>query len=143
MAKMKCLLIILFLLMGCQSENSIINPGVSWALAQNRKAIISDVRYKLKFDIPKDKIKPIAVEEFIDFKLSDLTNDIVLDFRQRADYIHSVTIKNKPVPYKVENQHIVIDASYFSKGQNYQYRAFFSRTRPQIIINRTGNDKLD
>ena len=67
MAKMKCLLIILFLLMGCQSENSIINPGVSWALAQNRKAIISDVRYKLKFDIPKDKIKPIAVEEFIDF----------------------------------------------------------------------------
>ena len=45
-------------------------------------------------------------------------NDIVLDFRQRADYIHSVTIKNKPVPYKIENQHIVIDASYFSKGQN-------------------------
>ena len=124
MAKMKCLLIILFLLMGCQSENSIINPGVSWALAQNRKAIISDVRYKLKFDIPKDKIKPIAVEEFIDFKLSDLTNDIVLDFRQRADYIHSVTIKNKPVPYKIENQHIVIDASYFSKGQNSIFISF-------------------
>ena len=110
--------------MGCQSENSIINPGVSWALAQNRKAIISDVRYKLKFDIPKDKIKPIAVEEFIDFKLSDLTNDVVLDFRQRADYIHSVTIKNKPVQYKVENQHIVIDASYFSKGQNSIFISF-------------------
>ena len=124
MAKMKSLLIILFLLMGCQSENSIIKPGVSWNLAQNRKAIISDVRYKLKFDIPKDKIKPIAVEEFIDFKLSDLTNDIVLDFRQRADYIHSVTIKNKPVPYKIENQHIVIDASYFSKGQNSIFISF-------------------
>ena len=124
MAKMKSLLIILFLLMGCQSENSIIKPGVSWNLAQNRKAIISDVRYKLKFDIPKDKIKPIAVEEFIDFKLSDLTNDVVLDFRQRADYIHSVTIKNKPVQYKVENQHIVIDASYFSKGQNSIFISF-------------------
>ena len=124
MAKMKSLLIILFLLMGCQSENSIIKPGVSWNLAQNRKAIISDVRYKLRFDIPKDKIKPIVVEEFIDFKLSDLTNDVVLDFRQRADYIHSVTIKNKPVPYKVENQHIVIDASYFSKGQNSIFISF-------------------
>ncbi|MBT3737958.1 MAG: hypothetical protein HOG33_02560 [Candidatus Marinimicrobia bacterium] len=121
---MKSLLIILFLLMGCQSENSIIKPGVSWNLAQNRKAIISDVRYKLRFDIPKDKIKPIVVEEFIDFKLSDLTNDVVLDFRQRADYIHSVTIKNKPVPYKVENQHIVIDASYFSKGQNSIFISF-------------------
>ncbi|MBT4784006.1 MAG: peptidase M1 [Candidatus Marinimicrobia bacterium] len=110
--------------MGCQSENSIIKPGVSWNLAQNRKAIISDVRYKLRFDIPKDKIKPIVVEEFIDFKLSDLTNDVVLDFRQRAGYIHSVTIKNKPVPYKVENQHIVIDASYFSKGQNSIFISF-------------------
>jgi len=121
---MKYLFIILLLLMGCQSENSIIIPGVSWDLAQNRKAIISDVHYKLKFDIPKDKIKPIAVEEFIDFKLADLNDDVVLDFRQGADYIHSVVVKNKPVPYKLVNQHIVIDAAYFSKGQNSIFISF-------------------
>ena len=54
--------------MGCQSKTSIISSGVSWELAQNRKASISDVRYKLNFDIPEDKIKPITVEEFIHFK---------------------------------------------------------------------------
>ena len=105
---MKHLWFILFLYLGCQSKTSIISSGVSWELAQYRKATISDVRYKLYFDIPKDKFKPITVEEFIHFKLSDLTNDVVLDFRQPADYIRSVSVEGKAVPYKLVNQHIFI-----------------------------------
>jgi len=121
---MKRLWLILFLYMGCQSKNSIISSGVSWELAENRKASISDVRYHLSFEIPKDKIKPITVEESIHFKLSDLTNPVVLDFRQPADYIHSVSIEGEAVPYKLVNQHILIKASYFSKGQNTIFISF-------------------
>jgi len=121
---MNRLWLILFLYMGCQSKTSIISSGVSWELAQNRKASISDVHYKLNFDIPEDKIKPITVEEFIHFKLSDLTNDVVLDFRQSADYIHSVSVEGEAVPYKLVNQHILIEASYFSKGENSIFISF-------------------
>ena len=121
---MKRLWLLLFLYMGCQSKTSIISSGVSWELAQYRKATISDVCYKLNFDIPKDKIKPITVEEFIHFKLSDLTNDVVLDFRQPADYIRSVSVKGKAVPYKLVNEHILIEASYFSKGENAIFISF-------------------
>lgn len=121
---MKRLWLLLFLYIGCQSKTSIISSGVSWELAQHRKATISDVRYKLYFDIPKDKIKPITVEEFIHFKLLDLTNDVVLDFRQSADYIRSVSVEGKAVPYKLVNQHILIEASYFSKGENAIFISF-------------------
>ena len=78
---MKRLWPILLLFIGCQSKSSIIESGVSWELAQQRKASISDVRYKLSFDIPKDKDDFIKAEGSINFKLSDLTNDVVLDFR--------------------------------------------------------------
>ena len=54
---MKRLCLILLVYIGCESKTSIIQSGVSWDLAQNRKDSISDVRYKLNFDIPEDKIK--------------------------------------------------------------------------------------
>ena len=121
---MKRLWFTLFLYVGCQSEASFISSGVSWELAQNRKASISDIRYQLSFDIPKNKIKPITVEESIHFKLLDLTNPVILDFRQPADYIHSVIVKGKSVSYKLENDHILIDASYFSEGENTIFISF-------------------
>ena len=121
---MKRLCLILLVYIGCESKTSIIQSGVSWDLAQNRKDSISDVRYKLNFDIPEDKIKPITVEEFIHFKLSDLTKDVVIDFRQPADYIYSVSVEGEAVPYKLVNQHIVIEASYFSKGENTIFISF-------------------
>ena len=121
---MKRLCLILLVYIGCESKTSIIQSGVSWDLAQNRKDSISDVRYKLNFDIPEDKIKPITVEEFIHFKLSDLTKDVVIDFRQPADYIYSVSVEGEAVPYKLVNQHIVIEASYFSKGENSIFISF-------------------
>ena len=62
---MKRLWPILLLFIGCQSRSSIIESGVSWELAQQRKASISDVRYELSFDIPKDKDDSIKAEEFI------------------------------------------------------------------------------
>ena len=121
---MKHLWPILLIYIGCQSKSSIIESGVSWELAQQRKASISDVRYELSFDIPKDKDDSIKAEQFINFKLSDLTNDVVLDFRQPADHIYSVSIDGKAVPYKLVNQHIIIEASYFSKGENTIFISF-------------------
>ena len=121
---MKRLWTILLFFIGCQSKSSIIESGVSWELAQQRKASISDIRYELSFDIPKDKDDSIKAEESINFKLSDLANDVVLDFRQPADHIYSVSVEGKAVPYKLVNQHIIIEASYFSKGENAIFISF-------------------
>ena len=66
----------------------------------------------------------IKAEESINFKLSDLANDVVLDFRQPADHIYSVSVEGKAVPYKLVNQHIIIEASYFSKGENTIFISF-------------------
>ena len=65
---MKHLWPILLIYIGCQSKSSIIESGVSWELAQQRKASISDIRYELSFDIPKDKDASIKAEQFINFK---------------------------------------------------------------------------
>ena len=121
---MKRLWPILLYFIGCQSKSSIIESGVSWELAEQRKTSISDVRYELSFDIPKDKDDSIKAEESINFKLSDLANDVVLDFRQPADHIYSVSVEGKAVPYKLVNQHIIIEASYFSKGENTIFISF-------------------
>ena len=121
---MKRLYLILLVYIGCESKTSIIQSGVSWELAQKRQASISDVHYKLSFDIPKDKNDPINAEESIHFKLSDLSNDVILDFRQPAEYIYSVSVDGKVVPYKLINQHISIASSYFSKGENTIFISF-------------------
>lgn len=80
------------------------NPGlgVSYDLARQRKADISDVRYELFFVIPENKDSAIRASETIHFNLAR-RRSVVLDFRQRADS---------------DQDHMVFPARKLKRGEN-------------------------
>ncbi len=120
----KYFLLVISFFLGCQKKSSVITSGVSIELAQSRKASISDVRYKIHFDIPKQKDDHIIAYEYIYFALSNLSSNIILDFRQTTDHIFSISVGGKTVPFELIDQHIIIDPSYFSLGQNTIFISF-------------------
>lgn len=87
------------------------NPGkgVSYELACQRRADISDVRYNLTFDIPEQRDSAIPASIEICFKLRR-KEDVVLDFRQKADS---------------PEEHIVIPRKELRRGEN-SYRMDFT-----------------
>jgi len=113
--------------------------GVSKELAQRRKAEISNVRYRLFFDIPRLKRKVINAGEVLSFTVKDPTQ-IVLDFREDYNLIKKIFVNGKPfdiqnitniskkntadllevLPNKIVfcNEHIIIPPDMVIKGEN-------------------------
>jgi len=88
-------LILVIVILACIScKNYVIKDfgtGVSKELAQKRKAEISDVKYRLFFDIPKNKKEPIVAGELLSFKVKKSTQ-IVLDFREESSLIKKILV---------------------------------------------------
>ena len=106
------------ILFGCDNELVDTSPGVSWELAQHRSKTISNLEYDITLNIPETVDNPILGLETIRFNLSDISQNVVLDFRQPEEYIHTVKINGRSSNYLAENQHIIIDGSFFNLGKN-------------------------
>jgi aminopeptidase N len=106
------------ILCGCDNELVDTSPGVSWELAQHRSKTISKLKYDIILNIPGIVDNPILGLETIRFNLSNKSQNVVLDFRQPEEYIHTVKINGRSSNYLVENQHIIIDGSFFNLGKN-------------------------
>ncbi|MEA1880870.1 MAG: M1 family aminopeptidase [Candidatus Marinimicrobia bacterium] len=117
--KRTCIIIILSIIFSsCEKRSLDTSPGVSWQLAEHRSATISDVRYKITLSIPEKVNEPIMGSETIQFLLSETGQEVVLDFRQPAEYIHSVKMNGKPMDYIFRDQHIIMEDNQFSIGEN-------------------------
>ncbi len=93
--------------------------GVSWELAQHRKATLSDLRYELAISVPRLKQEKLKGTNTVRFHLSSGGQPVVLDFKVPAsDYLHGVKVAGDAVAYTFENGHIVIGAQYFQEGEN-------------------------
>lgn len=113
-------LLALLALLSCTQKpqpERLLDEGISWELAQYRKENITDLHYGLELIIPEDKNEPITGVEEIVFTLKD-KNDVVLDFKETTDKIHSITANGKECQYLWTNDHIVIPNTYLDKGQN-------------------------
>ena len=97
-----------------QTEES----GVSYALALQRHARISQLLYHLSFDIPAEKNEKIAGTETILFQLNDIKEDLQLDFRQDTSHVQSVTVNGHPAAVNLQSEHLVIDKKILLKGRN-------------------------
>lgn len=112
-----------------QSKPDTIIPvqnGVSSALAVYRAQVLSEVSYALKFTIPADKSELIPASEDLQFKLSDVSGGLQIDFKQKADRIQQVTVNGKQIPVSHSNEHLIIAAQYLSKGTNQIHVAFMA-----------------
>ena len=108
------------LLVGCQGrgyQERIYDEGVSIELAQWRKETIKELRYGLRFDIPEQRDEAIEAEACIRFVL-EKRQEVVLDFRERADLLHELRVNGEVCDYAFANEHIIIPKRATQKGEN-------------------------
>ena len=108
------------LLVGCQGrgyQERIYEEGVSIELARWRKETIKELRYGLRFDIPEQRDEAIEGEACIRFVLEQ-RQEVVLDFRERADLLHEVKVNGEACDYAFVNEHIIIPRQATWKGEN-------------------------
>lgn len=92
-------------------------PGVSRELARYRKEHFGQVCYSLDFNLPASKQEPVRGKVEIRVPLTSKV-PLIIDFRGTAEQILSLSLDNKIVPYKIENEHIVIPADRVLVGEN-------------------------
>lgn len=101
-----------------EKESVLLENGVSEQLAHFRKKQISDLRYTLFFEIPNQKAENIKSQLFVNLNLSDLSQPLILDFKEKASNIKTVDVNGKNVEIVHQNGHIVIPVSGLISGKN-------------------------
>lgn len=99
-------------------ENTIIENGVSEQLARFRKQQISEVKYGLSFEIPNQKNQDINAQLTLNLNLSNLSQPLNLDFKEKTSNVKSVSANGKNIAIVHENGHVVIDAKTLVLGKN-------------------------
>lgn len=116
---------LLLCLIHISAQEHLLDEGISWQLAQHRKQTINNLHYALEFSIPEHKDEPVEAKETVFFDVETPT-DIILDFNESADKVHSVACrkapfdkeKTKPCKWSFVNGHIVIPKKYIHAGKN-------------------------
>jgi aminopeptidase N len=93
-----------------------VQTGVPAQLAQHRAKVLSNIHYTLNFTIPEDQNAAVQATEVLDFKLSNKTEALQLDFKTNT--ITRVNVNGKDVKPNFINEHLVIAAKNLVKGAN-------------------------
>lgn len=99
-------------------ENLTLEKGISLELATYRKQQVSNVKYQLKFEIPKTKVELISSHLIISAKISDLQHDLILDFNEKKSNIKKIHVNGKKIEIIHVNEHIIISKKHLLKGNN-------------------------
>lgn len=118
------LVIFLFtiLLTSCQEKKHseiLIKKGISYELATYRKLQVTDVKYKLTFNIPEAKSEIISSKLKLAVTINDLTNNLILDFNEQKSNIKSVIVNNKSIEVLHTKEHLIINKKHIIKGDNF------------------------
>jgi aminopeptidase N len=101
-----------------QEESLFLDNGVSEQLAVFRKQQISNPIYTLSFEIPNQKDTAIKSNLLLDLTLSNLSQDLLLDFKEKSSNIKSVEVNGKNIAIVHEKGHIVIASAALILGKN-------------------------
>jgi aminopeptidase N len=89
--------------------------GVSAALARERAAAVSDVRYRVVVNIPLDRRIDCITE--VSFNLRSVTGPLVLDFA--GESVGLIDSDRDTVAFDFENEHLIIPERYLREGENH------------------------
>ncbi|WP_281231004.1 M1 family aminopeptidase [Flavobacterium gelatinilyticum] len=98
--------------------NLVLEEGVSEQLAQFRKHQISDLKYELLFEIPNKKSEDIVSKVNVDLSLSDLSEPLYLDFKEKTQNIKTIEANGKNIAIIHEKGHIAIPVENLILGKN-------------------------
>ncbi|MDT3401673.1 M1 family metallopeptidase [Mucilaginibacter terrae] len=101
-----------------------VEPGVSLQLATYRAQVISDIQYKLSFNVTNSSKVAVNGIEDIDFNLKVIDQPLQLDFKQTTENLHKVTVNGKLAVVDFKDEHIVIPVKYLHAGRNIAHLEF-------------------
>ncbi|MBL0735920.1 ERAP1-like C-terminal domain-containing protein [Flavobacterium sp. GN10] len=113
-----CFFILIFNSFSQSKANELFENGVSEQLAHFRKKQISDLQYTLFFEIPNQKAENINSNLIVNLSLSDLSQPLILDFKEKTSNIKTVEANGKKLSIVHENGHIIIPISTLVSGKN-------------------------
>ncbi|WDF63820.1 M1 family aminopeptidase [Flavobacterium sp. KACC 22763] len=113
-----CFFILIFNSFSQSKANELFENGVSEQLANFRKKQISDLQYTLFFEIPNQKAEDISSNLIVNLSLSDLSQPLILDFKEKTSNIKTVEANGKKLSIVHENGHITIPVSALILGKN-------------------------
>jgi aminopeptidase N len=99
-------------------QKEVVQNGVSETLARHRAKTLGTIRYALDFNIPDQVNESIKASEVLTFVLGDRSAPLQIDFKETAAHIQQVTVNERIVPVRYENEHIIIQQQYLRKGSN-------------------------
>ncbi len=102
---------------GSDIKKDFLTPGVSSSLANWRKENYKEVQYVIHFNIPEKKQDSVTGRVKICINL-DRKQPFIIDFRADKSQIKEVKIDTTPVPYKAEDEHIIVASKYLKRGTN-------------------------
>ncbi len=111
-------ILVVYMTTGCGEPVVDTRPGVSLELARARSALLSNVHYQLRFDIPEELREAIPASALISFDLVDDSAALLLDYRQEKTSINSLSINGKTVDIELVDEHIVLPAAGLQRGRN-------------------------
>jgi aminopeptidase N len=101
--------------------DSLGQPGVSFALARQRAALVKDIQYELAFHLPAEKDQPVNGEEKITYRLDALPQNglpLLLDFKAPPSALRSLEINGQPATLVFEKEHIQLPGALLHPGVN-------------------------
>ncbi len=108
---------VVFLLTMTATGATLPEPGVPEALAKERAASISKLRYSLSFNIPEHRSDAVTGVVTIRFDLKT-AGQVVLDFEQPREYVTSLKVNDADTAVVLVNGHIVIPERATKPGEN-------------------------
>ena len=91
-------------------------PGVARALAESRALAVSDLRYRVRFDVPLARDSAVTGVVVATFEWKGAGRDLVLDFRAPAENVGLVALDGDSVAHRVVQDHIVIPGRLVADG---------------------------
>lgn len=114
------LIFMCFLLNSCHhrtGDSHFYDAGISQELAKWRKQEVKELKYNLHFTIPKEK--PVAIKGEISIRFClDAPQEVILDFREEAQKIKSVSVNGKTADYEFRKEHIILPENLIKQGEN-------------------------
>ena len=114
-----CLSFAIFISCGKQSESALeLKEGVPKDLASFRKEQVSDVKYKLSFNIPEKLEDSIASRLVLELAVHDTGQPLVLDFKSNRGNPQNAIVNERPIALVYDQEHLKIPAGHLKKGKN-------------------------
>ncbi|WP_299700759.1 M1 family aminopeptidase [uncultured Pontibacter sp.] len=95
-----------------------VETGVSRELAEHRNKTLRNVQYDIQLQLPASKTAPIPASEVISFDLSDMSQPLQIDFKEKQENLQLVKVNGKEIPLLFEKEHIVIAPKHLKVGRN-------------------------